>query len=66
MTAQLPPRTRYDFSWAVQYNAFGYEIESLTYHTESELYVLGTTDLEAFQLPEDDRHRDWANEGKVH
>ncbi len=63
MTAELPSQTRFDFRWAVQQIPFGEDIEDVTYHAESGLYVLGTTRPTPFKLPEDDWHRDWVNEG---
>jgi len=41
----------------------GEEVHALSYHEEQDAYVLGTSTVVDFKLPEDEFHHQWAEEG---
>ena len=41
----------------------GEEVTALTYHEEKDAYILGTSTVVDFKLPEDEFHSQWSLEG---
>ncbi|KFY53406.1 hypothetical protein V496_07618 [Pseudogymnoascus sp. VKM F-4515 (FW-2607)] len=62
--SQLEPETNVtDLGLTVQKVKIGEEIQAVTYHPPKDVYVIGTTIKEPFELPkDDDYHREWAKE----
>ncbi|KAI9651795.1 MAG: mRNA cleavage and polyadenylation factor subunit [Alyxoria varia] len=62
-TGNFMPNTRFsDLGWEARQISLNETVEAITYHFQSELYILGTTEPAMYKVPEDDPHHDWANE----
>lgn len=61
---QLPAESLYDTGWVTRRVPLGEEVHALSYHANKDAYVLGTSTLVDFKLPEDDFHHDWSEEGR--
>lgn len=60
---QLPSQSQYETGWVTRRIPLGEEVHALTYHEELDAYVLGTSTIVDFKLPEDEFHSQWTAEG---
>ena len=60
---ELPSGFRYDTGWAVKQVKLGQDVESICYHAEKGVYMIGLSETLVFKLPDDDYHHEWAKEG---
>ncbi|CAF9940116.1 MAG: mRNA cleavage and polyadenylation factor subunit, partial [Alectoria fallacina] len=61
-TAQLPLQSQYETGWVTRRIPLGEEVHALTYHEEMDAYVLGTSTVVDFKLPDDEFHSHWTAE----
>ncbi|KAJ5088160.1 Cleavage/polyadenylation specificity factor A subunit C-terminal [Penicillium angulare] len=62
-SCQLPPNTQLDYPWILRKIPLHEQVDFLTYATASETYVVATSSLVGFKLPENDElHSEWRNE----
>ena len=59
----MPPQSQYGAGWVTKRLPLGEEVHALAYHEEMDSYVLGTSTIVDFKLPEDDFHSHWTTEG---
>jgi cleavage and polyadenylation specificity factor subunit 1 len=62
--SQLPPEVNFtEVGMPMQKIKVGQEICALSYHPPMDIYILGTSTLEEFELPkDDDYHKEWQRE----
>lgn len=63
-TATLPSESQFSTGWVTCRLLLGEEVQSLDYHEEKDVHVLGTSRKADFKLPEDEFHREWSAESK--
>lgn len=56
---QLPLQSQYDTGWVTRRVPLGEEVHALSYYSEQDAYVLGTSTFVPFKLPEDEFHAQW-------
>ena len=56
-------QVQYDTGWVTKRVPLGEEVTALTYHEEKDAYILGTSTVVDFKLPEDEFHSQWSLEG---
>lgn len=61
--AQLPSESQYETGWVTRRVPLGEEVHAIAYHEEMDTYVLGTSTIVDFKLPEDEFHNHWTAEG---
>lgn len=60
----MPSQTQFDYPWPLRQIPLDEQVDFLAFSTSSETYVLGTSGLADFKLPEaDDLHPEWRGEG---